>query len=76
MLCPWDPRKYADMDTLISDRKVKAGSGEWYRLELVTRYKWDTTGSVLGPLLFQLYINDMTDDIMSSFKILADDTKA
>ena len=32
-------------------------------------------GSVLGPLLFMLFINDMPDDIMSSIKIFADDTK-
>ena len=33
-------------------------------------------GSVLGPLLFLLFINDMPDYIMSSIKIFADDTKA
>ena len=42
VFCPWDPRKCADMDTLISDRKVTAGSGEWCRLKLVTGYKWDS----------------------------------
>ena len=33
-------------------------------------------GSALWPLLFLLFINDMPDDIMSSIKIFADDTKA
>ena len=32
-------------------------------------------GSVLGPILFVLYINDLPDIITSSVKIFADDTK-
>lgn len=30
-------------------------------------------GSVLGPLLFLLYINDIARGIMSSFRMFADD---
>ena len=68
---------YADMDTLISDRKVAAGSGEWCRLKLVTSYKWDIAMQCIRATsissIHQLY---MPDDIMSSIKIFADDTKA
>ena len=30
-------------------------------------------GTVLGPLLFRIFINDMTESITSSLKLFADD---
>ena len=32
-------------------------------------------GSVLGPILFVLYINDLPENIVSNVYMLADDTK-
>ena len=37
--------------------------------------QWCNSGSVLGPALFILYINDLLASVQSSVKIFTDDTK-
>jgi len=37
--------------------------------------EWGSTGLVLGPLLFLIFINDLDEDISSNILMFADDTK-
>jgi len=38
-------------------------------------FEWSAKGSVIGPLLFLLYVNDLRDWIRNELKMFADDTE-
>ena len=61
------------MSSFLSDRKQKVilndTSSDWKEI-----YSGVPQGSVLGPLLFLIYINDLTDDIKSNIRLFADDS--
>ena len=62
------------MDTKLSDRKqrvyVNHKPSDWANV-----ISGIPQGSVLGPILFVLFINDLPDVVSSTVKIFADDTK-
>jgi len=48
--------------------RIKGVTSAWHEV-------WSGQGSVLGPLLFLIYINDLEDDIVINVFKFADDTK-
>ena len=53
-------------------QRVALGEAE---SEMVTITSGIPQGSVLGPMLFPIYVTDLPDELLSTLKLFADDTK-
>ncbi len=67
-----DTRVVAWIDELLRDRKQKVRVGQQFsNLAKVT--SGIPQGSVIGPLLFLAFVNDLPDNLISKVRLFADD---
>ena len=56
------------------DKQVLESCTEWSDIRVVTSKSSSTRCSILGPLFFLMYINDVSVDIISTAKLFSNDT--
>lgn len=61
------------MDKIVSNRASAAIQFERTKVKACGSLEWVPQGSVLGPMLYVLHINDIVDNVQSKILLFADD---
>ena len=68
----WRKKKFS-MDWLTSVQWATKGCSQWCKISMGTCFVWCAGGTVLGPLLFSLYINYIMVRIQFKIRLFSDD---